>query len=232
MTTPQAGVYALIHRPTQRVYVGSSANLPSRLASWRHVLRNGAGLPARLAALPRGTDDWEFKVIVDGSHMTVTEILNAEQQAITRIAEKAPERLLNASVAGRRESLTAFGKTQSIRAWAAELHLPKSTICMRLGRGLSPEEALAPTAPPPTKDNHYVTAAQVEQMVVEQSKVLVLDGNRVMSRTEAAEALGCSTHTLRERLRKYQNKDGTQATIQIGFLKERTEKYRHDLKPS
>lgn len=39
--------------------------------------------------------------------------------------------------------LSAFGKTQLLSAWAEELSLDLSTICKRLKRGLSSEQALA-----------------------------------------------------------------------------------------
>jgi lambda repressor-like predicted transcriptional regulator len=41
--------------------------------------------------------------------------------------------------------LTAFGKTRSLNEWSRAIGVGRSTIDMRLARGCSPEEALAPT---------------------------------------------------------------------------------------
>lgn len=145
--------------------------------------------------------------------MTVSEIHAAEQRAILHIAATAPERLLNASVVGRRDSLTAFGKTKSLREWASEKGIARTTIRHRLGTGCSPEDALEPqTATRLSTDTESVALA------VQTSRVLIMDGDVPMTKSTAATRLGCTKETLSKRVSRYQREDGQQARIQISDL--------------
>jgi hypothetical protein len=58
------------------------------------------------------------------------------------------------------------------------------------------------------------------------AQVLVMDSGVVLSRSEAANRLGCRDKTLIERLRKYRSGDGTQARVQLRDLAALSEKYR------
>lgn len=221
--TIHAGIYALRHRPTGKLYVGSSKDLANRRGKWwRELNTRSPTLPFRITELAGDRRDWDFIVLWSGE-ATPARLLEREQQALQRVQNVAPERCLNSVSATRSDVvlITAMGEARSLRAWAARTGVPKSTISYRLRIGWTPEQAVG-VAPPPNRDRteeHAMSAATV-------SKVLVMDENGVvLSRREAAVVLECSKHTLVERLRRYQLPEG-QARVQLADLMSRSQKYR------
>lgn len=217
-----SGIYALRHKATGQVYIGSSRDLVSRRGSWWHNLNSRSPqLSTRILDLTTSRHDWEFKVLWEGV-AEPDELLRRERAAIDRVRTVAPARCLNVASPTRLDVnyVTANGKTQSLRAWQHETGVPRSTIAFRLGRGWTPEQALGFEGAP-----YRDRTAEHQIAAVEAAKVLVVDGGKVIPRREAAERIGCSTETLTKRLRRFQSPTG-QARVQLSDLIARSEKYR------
>lgn len=68
-TKKRAGIYALFHLPTGKVYIGQSKNVLTRLARHRYALRNGVVkiYPELQAHWLKNPDDFEFRILHVGT---------------------------------------------------------------------------------------------------------------------------------------------------------------------
>lgn len=165
----RSGVYALKHKATGLLYVGSSSDLATRHAKWRGNLNRGKRLPPRIQAFaPTTADDWEFIVLRDCTGFDHDALVAEERAAFDALLRKAPGRMLNAIVPS-----TGGGR----------------------GRGGAP------------------------------ARVVVYDGDRVMTQAEAAAALGCLTKTLAKRLVRFRE-EGVVPHVQLDYLKKLSAEHR------
>lgn len=113
--------------------------------------------------------------------------------------------------------LTHAGRTRSIRAWASALGIDRRTLAYRLNHGWSTEEALG-FAPRP-RDH----AAEQARSAATQAntKVLIVEGGRILPRHEAAARLGIKTRSLIHRLRRFRPADGSSTRVPFSLLARR-----------
>ena len=94
------GVYALKHLPTQKTYIGSTINLPSRWKKWKAELTfNEQELPS---SFPRtGLQDWDFIVLKNfPDTATAKDLEDVEHELIAKYRLKSPELILNSRKQG------------------------------------------------------------------------------------------------------------------------------------
>jgi hypothetical protein len=93
-----AGLYALYHSPTRRIYIGKSVDLQRRFQEWRGVLVSGLGMKSFIMRTVIGEttiDDWDFKIAQLMPGATEQELTEAEQAFIQRAIERSPGQVLN-----------------------------------------------------------------------------------------------------------------------------------------
>lgn len=223
------GIYALRHKATGLIYIGSSINLSRRKRRWFQDLNaQNTTLPLRLRELGGDRNDWEFSVLKLLPFATHDELIALETRAIAHARRAAAAKILNAVQATTRASpgISVGGEVRSLREWQAVTGVPKETIRTRLKVGWTPREALG-------YDNYTSKAAdyaavRARKHFFAQSAVVVYDGDTPLSRSQAASRLGCRPDSLRERLRRYRM-PGFQGQVQLSELKALSDKYRRNL---
>lgn len=95
---PSAGIYAVRHKPTQRLYIGRSLNLKRRHSEWRGVVANGLNVPSEhfrtmLAGCP--PEEWEFLILAEFPGVTEKVLAEKEHEAISKVRASKPKLLLN-----------------------------------------------------------------------------------------------------------------------------------------
>ncbi len=208
------GVYALRHRASKKLYIGSTKNLTNRFSQWRAAMRQGA-LPPVLRHLSSAVEDWDFIVIKDATGLSLEDRLQLEQRAIEQVTRRDPTLCLNHYAA----APIAAG---SLRALSAQAGIARSTLQARLKAGWTPREATG-------QDHRPVLdrSAQYRDLSVKKSAVVIVDGNEVLGVSEAARRLGCRTGTLRERLQKFRVTGG-QGRVRMDELRASSDRYRRD----
>jgi hypothetical protein len=224
MTTPKAGVYALVHRATGRIYIGSSLNLKERRKSWwARMNQDRQNLPPSIRDLTAAREDWDFVVLWDGTGQPSALLQLRENEAVAHLRQRDPARCLNTLPVQRADNagFTAGGRTMSFNAWSRETGIARATIAMRAQQlGWTPEQAVG-IDPPPVRDH---TAEHFDHSI-SVARVVVYDGDTPMTRRRAAERLGCKLDTLTRRLLKYQIPDG-QARVQLRDLQALSDRWR------
>jgi hypothetical protein len=218
MTPAAPGVYALRHRATGKIYVGSSVHLRERKHKWwNHLNTKHPLLPRPILELASSRHDWEFVVLWTGSAAS-EELLSKEREALDAVRRRAPEKCLNSISPTRLDVhyITCQGRTQSLRAWAHETSVPRSTIAFRVAKGWPPDQALGFEAPP-IRDYQATPALA--------AKVVVYDEGVALSQSQAAARLQCGAKTLSKRLQRYQQA-GDQARVQLKDLIALSQKHR------
>jgi len=221
----QAGVYALTHKTTGKLYVGSTKNFKKRRERWWQTMnRNPQNLPPLMRIITQSRHDWEFKVVIPLVDPTSEQLELVEQQVVDALRQQAPARLLNLLPVARPDTagLTAGNQTKSLNQWSRDTGIPRATIATRYQQlGWTPEQAVG-LHPPPVRD--YTT--EHLDATFARSKVLILDGNVPLTQRQAAVRLGCRQDTLSIRLMNYRASNGTQASVQLSELLEKSKKYR------
>ncbi len=91
MNSNTIGVYAIRHRASGKVYVGSSTNVRARLNQHRHHLRHGTHLNARLQAAWAADGEQAFEFTVLESTDTSADLLALEQKWLDQLQAADPE---------------------------------------------------------------------------------------------------------------------------------------------
>ncbi len=124
MDTMKYSVYALRHKPTGHVYIGSTASIPQRTKQWRLAIVNQR-VPASFKPLSRSFTDWEVVELCPAETMRKARYL--ESYCILQAARRDAGKLLNE------------------QRWAIppETVVPRSTYYARRKRGLTLEDAVS-----------------------------------------------------------------------------------------
>jgi hypothetical protein len=175
MSTERAGVYAIVHVPTGRMYAGSASNISKRWSRHRQELRDGTHRNAHLQATwtRDGADAfaWRLLAITEPG-----ERIALEQRVIDALGLCDPERGFNrAAIAG-----VSYGGTG--RAWTDEQRAAASAAWKRL-RPAQPAGSRCPKGH--VKDGTY-TKRRPNGSV----KVLCQDCERQAARERARAARG------------------------------------------
>lgn len=134
------GVYALLHRPTKSLYVGSSTNLRQRVSQWRRELATRSH--PRLREYPQGPlTEWTFKVLQRSEGMTHQQLLELEQQVLDSARTRGVP-VLNRTVPGTRYNFIHGGIYGSATFHATRLGLNPAGVTEKLRRGYTFEEAI------------------------------------------------------------------------------------------
>lgn len=197
-------VYALRHRPTGHIYIGSTTSLPRRLERWKKAFRDGEA-PPRLQVLGP-FEDWEAHVLRELPGATPSELGREEATALARAVAKAPDRVMNTLAVQRADAagLEVLGRVQTISAWARETGVNRVTITTRLRAGWTPEQATGLAPRPNETKRDELRASGLARMA---TRIVDADGTPLLV-TEAAERLGVRRDNLVERLRHHRVKYG------------------------
>jgi hypothetical protein len=198
-----SGIYALHHRASGKLYIGSTRNFANRRSKWWAIMnRNPQDLPPEIRDLTKDREDWGFEIL---HRCAISLLLEHEISAIDYLRQRAPERLLNRLAVQRPDQagLSVGGQIHSLNAWSRLTGVPRATISHRLRHGWSPEEAvgLVPHAPRDQIAEAGVAAHRGWALSHMASTIIGPDGLS-MTVAEAARQLGCSSGTLSERLRR------------------------------
>lgn len=117
------GVYLVRHKPTDRLYVGRTVDLSRRYSEWKMTFSAHLGVKSfRIKELLEegGADEWEFSILAELPGATEEQLADYETRAVTRIGNRAPERLLNTIAPSNPKAARAPGAATS----------PKSSITL------------------------------------------------------------------------------------------------------
>jgi hypothetical protein len=196
--TTEPGLYALVHRETQSVYVGSTRSLRKRLRSWRHDVRLGHQVGGRMPSTdPR---EYEFRVVKVTTGMT-TEERNRHETALIRKLKATPGiNLVNVSKVYTVNDVELGGVMGSIAFHAERLGVHAGRARYMLGRGCTPEEAFDPA-----EQAKFGVASEhsMREHALSRMSVRILDGTTPLLMQEVSERLGITIPAVAYRLKRW-----------------------------
>lgn len=213
--TPHPCIYALRHRPTGKVYIGSTNYLLVRMRNWKQAFRDGRA--AHLAAVGP-FDEWEPHVLQELPGATPSELARAEAEVLVRAVRKAPAKIVNKQLVARRPDapgLEVGGRVRLLAEWERETGVSRGTVRSRLRLGWTPEQAVG-LAPPPLRDQER---EQRERAIAMMETKIVGDNGEFLTLGEAAEHLGVGKESLCSRLRYQRRSYGALPTINVSELR-------------
>jgi hypothetical protein len=206
-------VYAMRHKVSRHIYIGSTIDLQRRKSLWRRKMRDG-DVNQLIAQVSTNYDDWEFIPIAEIPSNTLpaskarAELL--ERHAITQARSLYPERLLNVVDTTTRPNGTPQYLSDTIKAELVTAGVSRSTYYNRRKKGLSHEEAIAA----PDRRGANVRTAIYNQV------------GRKISQREAAFLLQCKEATLAKRLKDMRDRNPHLKHVRIRDLIKGTKKAR------
>jgi hypothetical protein len=78
------GVYVLIHRATMTCFVGATGCLRQRRTVWRSIMSRGEASKRRRGFPDHPVEQWEFKIIEAGEHLTTEQLAEITCRTIER----------------------------------------------------------------------------------------------------------------------------------------------------
>lgn len=210
--TPQGhGIYTLIHRASESIYIGSSTNLRARMIEWRSAFRRGDQKVQRFPS--QNHDDYEFRVLKRTEGCTHQELRGAEAEYIEK-AKAAGIRVMNVISPAVSMIYTLDGLSGSATFHASRLGKNPSYVINKMRRGYSLAQALSIEPPPPPKQSTFdARAAAINAMPTK----LMHNGTPV-TYAEAVTLTGKSANGVREKMKRLRKKDPTITTIDVAEL--------------
>lgn len=209
------GVYALVHTPTQRVYIGSSTDLRNRAYEWAAALK-GRRKPLHFEV--GDPDDWVMKILKRTEGMTHQELRDLEAKAITRARDKGMQ-VLNQQAPASKAVYTVDGLTGSATFHATRLGKTPSHVVDKLHRNYTIEQALG-LAPAPEYDHSiYLNSEEARQHAISMMPVKITHEGKDITYAEAAAHVSRSVGGIRESLKRRRRRDPELKTLELDDLR-------------
>lgn len=177
------GIYCLVHRATNSLYVGSSTNLRGRAYEWRAALKRGC--------FPHPVDEWEFVVVERTEGMTYNELRRREIECIERARSRGCK-LLNQQTPAAMLRFVVDGLEGSATFHACRLGKNPSKIIEKLRRGDTIEQALG----------RAVRGYDPRENTLAMMPVTVTYEGKPVTYAEAANLTGRSSNALKGHIRR------------------------------
>jgi hypothetical protein len=182
------GVYALVHRPSQSVYIGSSIGLRGRAAEWKSALKHRNHRLRQLDFPDHPLDEWEFRVLKITDGVTYEQLRELEAEAIKTARDKQMV-VLNKNTPATHHHFEVQGFKGSATFHANRLGKNPSMVTEKLRRGFTIEQALGLEDRVFDHRAHYLS--QMPVPIVDE------DGNHI-TYSEAAEITGRSQQAIKD----------------------------------
>lgn len=202
------GVYALVHRPSQSVYIGSSIGLRGRAAEWKSALKKRNHRLRQLDFPDHPLDEWEFRVIKITDGVTYEELRELETAAIKSARDKGMA-VLNKNVPATHHHFEIDGLKGSATFHANRLGKNPSMVTEKLRRGFSIQQALGLEERPFDHRAHHISQMPVK---------IIDEGGDPITYAEAAEKTKRSQNAIKEACRYIRSKNQDIEKIDLNVL--------------
>lgn len=200
-------VYALIHRPTGKVYIGSTVHRLRRRHRWRQDIIAGR-VRADMQLGP--WEEWEVRVVREYPGASSLQLAAAEHQAVERLRVRAPGKLLNKIVVVR----AALFPPSSLNGWSRSTGLSRKTIGARLKAGWTFEEATGQVQRIKPDARRRTKPFSIARMAIR-----IYDAGEALLTVEAAERLGLRQRALYMRIVRYRLRNPEAKQVQLAELR-------------